>query len=157
MKRLLFLATLILLALPAVAGATSDQSQARLDIYAVHCLFEQINNGAGQITFLTPAECNQKITLNSDDPQLQGVTPVVISNPNSETTQRPVDQSGELQSFLANLSKLATFGLNPPLPAATIAGAVITAFLMQAFIGKELLGFVIRVLRLIVSLITSRG
>ncbi len=83
MKRSLYAAMLTALLSPVVlvvhAGAVT--TNARLDVYPIDCVFEQVNNGVGQITFLTPAECGQEITITNPAPDTQSLAPISLSTP----------------------------------------------------------------------------
>jgi hypothetical protein len=107
-------------------AAVAADTDAKLDIYPKDCVFEQVNNGTNQVTFLTPAECGQQVTITEPEPDTQTLAPISLANPTEEppvTEVPPVLAEEPIQIFLAQIAPAITIALTSIAPWIVVSAA----------------------------------
>jgi hypothetical protein len=162
MKLLVYtLATLFIASLPIAASASSVNETLKLDVYPLNCVFEYVNNGTQQITFLTPKECGQEITV--IDAGEQTASPITITNPVSNGVSAAEQNSigatdssdnGHTKSIEAQVSLQALYDAAAHMPQIMTTGlATLGTVALLAIVDLKFFGYSVKIAKFLIRFV----
>lgn len=160
---LVLLGAVLLIASASIAHAQTTDSQLKINIYPLDCVFENINDGTNQVRFLTPEACGQEVIIVNPTPEVNEQAPIAIANPNITPAQgppvpaTPIDNNAPPQPLLLIPLVIALASLPAiPLPSMFFMIASIVGICLALLLYARFWHIVPRLWALLGSLYTRR-